>query len=104
MSALEHSEECPHCGEEVRAVFSSETPVGTFRFCLDCSVSICRLCEQRVENLEYHHVSYVFDTGLEICERCHYRVHNEGGYYDHFEPEITRPMAREWELDCTLME
>lgn len=104
MSALEYSEECPHCGEEARTVVPSETPVGTFWFCTTCSSSVCRLCEGEFEALEYHHVSYVFDTGLDLCEECHYRVHNEDGYYNHLEPEITRSMAREWGLNCTLME
>lgn len=40
--------------------------------------------------LEEHHISYEPEITVMLCEVCHWRVHNEGGFHDHLMPEQTR--------------
>jgi hypothetical protein len=45
--------------------------------------------------LEIHHLSYDPEIKIPLCETCHWRVHNEDGFYDHLKPEQTR---MNWEM------
>lgn len=93
--------ECPECGDD-GPLFTSETPVGTFHLCIRCSHSICRLCGDSVDELEFHHVSYLFDTGLKVCKDCHHTIHH-GDEHDDLEPTITRSRAEEMDIGGTLL-
>jgi hypothetical protein len=48
--------------------------------------------------LEIHHISYVPEIKIPLCESCHWRVHNEAGFFDHLKPEQTR---MNWEMKKT---
>ena len=94
--------ECEECGEDA-VLFTSETPLGTFRLCVECTHSVCRLCGKADTELEYHHVSYLFDTGLSLCEDCHYAVHH-GDEHDELKPTVTRSHAKDIGVDGTLLD
>ena len=78
-----------------------ESTVTEVESCIICG--IFRWTEDIVEGikstggtfLEIHHISYEPEVKVPLCESCHWRVHNEGGFYDHLMPEQTR---MNWEM------
>lgn len=42
-------------------------------------------------NYENHHISYYPEVVVELCEKCHNKVHNEDGFYDALKPDMERP-------------
>jgi len=94
--------DCEYCGDG-RVFKPDETPVGTFHFCVRCSRRVCRLCGQECAELEYHHSSYIFDTGLSVCGACHHEIHHGDGY-GHLQPTVTRSQAKEMGINATLLD
>jgi hypothetical protein len=103
MTSIEEmeKEECNHCGSLTRVLMTDETPLGTFRWCIRCTTSVCRICKENSQQVHKHHCSYLFDITVRLCEECHMKVHHEDGFYDDLAPTITRSKAQALGVDHT---
>lgn len=46
----------------------------------------CTLCGEWSETCHNHHTSYEPERTRVVCSECHYRIHNEEGYFDRLDP------------------
>jgi hypothetical protein len=68
--------------------------------CLHTGESIdldyCPICKtwKNPDSFDWHHVSYEHDRTVYICRQCHSRVHNEAGFYDWLNADMSRAEAK----------
>lgn len=41
---------------------------------------VCIICKDHFENLVKHHISYEFNAKVEVCRKCHWKIHKTKEY------------------------
>lgn len=55
---------------------------------------ICELCAQEKAGLVTHHISYSPEETMDVCQRCHAKIHS-GDKYEYLQPDETRAEAED---------
>lgn len=48
-------------------------------------MKICLICRKRFIEIDKHHVSYEFNNAIEVCKKCHRKIH-QTKQYPHLKP------------------